>query len=305
MSPLQLAAALVSAAAAAGVMWWLIPPTPRLGRRIRPYLFPTGSINARPARPAPMRVFGPMLARVAGAVVRRLDPSAESNLVLRLRQAGVYPDLGDEERVATFRIHQLRTLAVSMGGAAAAGAVLGLSTPALVALIFIGAVAAYGRTRGAVERAIERRATLMRIEIYTVDQVLALRVRAGGGVIQAVSDVARRGQGEVVRELSEALRLHKAGMSVAEAFKHVADLSPEPSCARTYRLLAVADERGVDLAEGLLALAEDVRESRREAMKRSATKRRAAMLVPTIALLAPTLLLFVAAPLPYLLTGWR
>jgi len=29
------------------------------------------------------------------------------------------------------------------------------------------------------------------------------------------------------------------------------------------------------------------------------------MLVPTIALLAPTLLLFVAAPLPYLLTGWR
>lgn len=305
MSPLQFSAALLSGVAAAGVMWWLIPPRPRLGRRVRPYLFPAGSVPGKPARLAPVRVFGPMLARVAGAVVRRLDPSAESMLALRLRQAGLYPTLSEDERVAAFRIRQLRTLAVSIGGAALVGVVVGLTTQALVALILVGAVAGYGRTRGGVERAIERRITLMRIEIYTVDQVLALRVRAGGGVIQAVGDVVRRGRGEVVGELGEAIRLHKAGMSVAEAFKHIAELCPEPSCARTYRLLAVADERGVDLAEGLLALAEDVRETRREAMKRAATKRRAAMLVPTIALLAPTLLLFVAAPLPYLLTGWR
>jgi hypothetical protein len=29
------------------------------------------------------------------------------------------------------------------------------------------------------------------------------------------------------------------------------------------------------------------------------------MLVPTIAILAPVLMLFVAAPLPSLITGWR
>lgn len=145
----------------------------------------------------------------------------------------------------------------------------------------------------------------MRIEIYTIDQLLALRVRAGGAVLQAVNQVIGRGRGEVVADLAEAVRLHRAGMTVFEAFQRVADATPEPSCARTYRLLAIADERGVDLAAGLLALAEDVRETRREAMKRAATRRRAAMLVPTIALLAPTLLLFVAAPLPYLLTGWR
>ncbi len=305
MSPLQVAAALLSGVAAAGVMWWLLPPTPRLGKRVRPYLFPSGSSAAAPSQPVPIRVFGPMLSRVASAVVRRVDPSAESTLGLRLRQAGLFPELGDEERVSAYRIRQLRTLALSMGAAGAVGVVLGLSTQALVALVVVGAVAGYGRTRGAVERAIDRRMTLMRIEIYTVDQVLALRIRAGGGVVQAVGEVVRRGRGEVVRELGEALRLHRAGMSLGEAFKHVADMSPEPACARTYRLLAVADQRGVDLAEGLLALAEDVRETRREAMKRSATKRRAAMLVPTIALLAPTLLLFVAAPLPYLLTGWR
>jgi tight adherence protein C len=185
------------------------------------------------------------------------------------------------------------------------GSAVGLSPGGVLGMGLVGAVAAVGRTRGRVERALEERTTRMRIEIYTIDQLLALRVRAGGAVMQAVMQVVERGRGEVVAELAEAIRLHRAGLSVAEAFRRVADLSPEPACARTYRLLGIADERGVDLAAGLLALAEDVRETRREAMKRAATRRRAAMLVPTIALLAPTLLLFVAAPLPYLLTGWR
>jgi hypothetical protein len=54
----------------------------------------------------------------------------------------------------------------------------------------------------------------------------------------------------------------------------------------------------------LLSLAEDVRESRREAIRRAATKRRAAMLIPTIAVLAPVMLLFVGAPLPSLVLGF-
>ena len=38
-------------------------------------------------------------------------------------------------------------------------------------------------------------------------------------------------------------------------------------------------------------------------MKRRATKQRAAMLIPTIAILAPVLLIFVAAPLPSIIFG--
>lgn len=145
----------------------------------------------------------------------------------------------------------------------------------------------------------------MRIEIYTIDQLLAMRVRAGGGVVHAVQEVVGRGSGDVVSELADALRLHRSGWRAGDAFRRIAELTPEPSCARTYRLLAAADERGADLAPALLDLAEDVRETRREAMRRTATKRRAAMLVPIIAILAPVLILFVAAPLPYLITGWR
>jgi pilus assembly protein TadC len=93
-------------------------------------------------------------------------------------------------------------------------------------------------------------------------------------------------------------------LSAASAFRRLADETPEPSCARTYGFLALAEERGTDLGDALLSLAEDVRESRREAIRRAATKRRAAMLIPTIAVLAPVMLLFVGAPLPSLVLGF-
>lgn len=304
MNPLVLVAALASAVVMAGLMWWLVPPTPRLAGRVRPYLTPAESSRAVPARSAPMRVFGPILMRAATALGRRLD-AGDDLFALRLRQSGIHPDLDDEARLAMFRLRQLRALAIGGAAGVVLAIALGLSTRGLVGLGLVGAVATVGRTRGRVERRVDDRQTRMRIEIYTINQLLALRVRTGGGVVQAVSSVVARGRGEVVAELAEALRLHRAGLRVGEAFGRVADQTPEPACARTYRLLAIADERGVDLANGLLALAEDVRENRREAIKRSATRRRAAMLVPTIALLAPTLILFVAAPLPYLLTGWR
>ena len=89
----------------------------------------------------------------------------------------------------------------------------------------------------------------------------------------------------------------------AEAFRRAAELTPEPSAARTYQLLAAGVERGVDLGGGLLALSSDIRDARREQMHKDAVRRRAAMLVPTIAILAPIMLLFIAAPLPSIVLG--
>ena len=140
----------------------------------------------------------------------------------------------------------------------------------------------------------------MRIELYTVNQLLAMHIRVGAGVVAAVRRVTDRVGGEVAHELREALRLHRNGRPAAEAFRRVADGSPEPHARRTYQALAAAEERGSDVARALLALSEDVRDGRREAIRRRATKRRAAMLLPVLGLLAPTLILFVAAPLPWL-----
>ncbi len=306
VSPLVILSASASAAVAGVLVYSLFPPARSLASRINPYLTPTRLTARRPADTGALgEVFGPILRALATHLGRFLDRSGEQVTVLELRQAGWYRELPEEGTVAAFRMAQLRSIAVGAGLAFAAGQALELAPVAWVVLVLLGLVIGVTRHQGALRAAITRRRDRMCIEIYTVNQLLAMRIRAGGGVVHAVQDVVKRGEGEVVTELADALRLHRSGWRAGDAFRRIAELTPERFCARTYRLLATAEERGADLAPALLDLSEDVRETRRETMRRSATKRRAAMLVPIIAILAPVLLLFVAAPLPYLITGWR
>lgn len=305
MTSTAVLASTVTAMAAGMVMRLILPPPRRLRDRVDPYLSPTLSAVTH-RRPGAVRlVLGPMLADLADWLGRKIERSGAEVTALRLRRAGWFQGKSEAEAVAEYRMMQLRTVAVGLGAALAVGHLLALSLAVRVVLVGLGLVIGGTRTRGSAERAIESRRETMKVEIYTVNQLLAMRVRAGGGVIQAVMATIERGTGEVVSELREAVRLHRSGWRGGDAFRRIAELSPEPFCSRTYRLLATAEERGADLAGALLSLSEDVRETRRESIKRNATKRRAAMLVPTIAILAPVLILFVAAPLPYLITGWQ
>lgn len=315
IDPLPALAALATSIAVVGLVSVVLPPTKRLGPRVRPYTIgPRTSLGGSADVSAVADggtgtvikgVFGPLLGGLARRVSRVVDQGGDEELSLKIRQANLFPDLPDRARLGAYRTRQLATLAGWFGAAIATA--LTLSLPSGQALVVVGAGLVVGATRqrGRLDRAIEDRQNRMRIEIYTVNQLLAVRARAGGGVVQAVSQLTARGRGEVVTELREALRLHRAGMRASEAFHRIAELTPEPFCARTYSLLSVAEDRGVDLAEGLLSLSEDVREARRASIKRSATKRRAAMLFPTIAILAPVILIFVAAPLPRLVLGWQ
>lgn len=306
MSPLVLLAATVSALATGLLVYNLIPPPRSLASRLQPYLTPTRSMTRLQTTGGPVaQVFGPMMRQAAEAVGRLLERSGDQVTILKLRQAGWYRQLPEEEMVSAYRVTQLRSMVLVTGLGVFAGWVIGVSMIQRLVLVGLGLLVGATRQRSRIDKAIETRRELMRIEVYTVNQLLAMRVRAGGGVVHAVSSTVVRGRGEVIDELADALRLHRAGWRAGDAFRRIAELTPEPFCGRTYRLLASAEERGADLAGALLDLAEDVRETRRESIKRSATKRRAAMLVPTIAILAPVLILFVAAPLPSLITGWQ
>lgn len=298
--PLVTSAALMAAVVVGVLMRWVIPPPRRLRSRITPYVSPRAVSRDAGALGS---VFGPIIRALADRVGGQLDRSG--SIALRLRQAGWYRGLDEGDAETRYRLRQLRVISLAVLVGLAASRLVGPSPQSTLAIVGLAAVVGATRTRGRLEAAIEERRQTMAIEIYTVNQLLAMRVRAGGGVVNAVKATVGRGEGEVVGELAEALRLHRAGWSGPDAFRRIAELTPEPFCARTYRLLATAEERGADLAGALLALSEDVRESRRENMKRTATKRRAAMLVPTIAILAPVLILFVAAPLPYLITSWQ
>jgi Flp pilus assembly protein TadB len=163
----------------------------------------------------------------------------------------------------------------------------------------------FGATRwkGRIDRAIVERTERIRLELYTVNQLLAIHIRTGAGPVQATQRVVDRGTGVMVEELDAVLVWIRSGMAEPAAFRRAAELTPEPNAARTYNLFAAGAERGVDLGTALRALSEDLRDSRREELRRAATRRRAAMLVPTIAVLAPIMLLFIAAPLPHVIFG--
>jgi len=306
MTPLAILASAVAACAVELILVTLVPPPSRLRGRVDPYIAPSLVAVGACVRSGSIRaVFGPIVKDVADRLGRLLDRSGSAVTLLKLRQAGLFRGLPDEQMLTAYRLRQLRTLLVALAIAVAVGQLIEVSLTLRVVLVVLGGVVGGTRERGRLAKAIDKRRDAMKIEIYTVNQLLALRVRAGGGVVQAVRAITERGSGEVVSELAEALRLHRSGWRGSDAFRRIAELTPEPFCSRTYRLLASAEERGADLAGALLSLSEDVRETRRESIKRAATKRRAAMLVPTIAILAPVLILFVAAPLPYLITGWQ
>ena len=309
MTAEALLAALCLAVALAALARLVVPPTPRLAPRVRPYVVAGRSALGRPAAVLDLeiargsgvplgRLFGPPLLAAARRIGRLVESRTDSHLELRLAQAGLTGVTVDEHRV---RQVSQGAVAAFVGGAAAAV----VSRAPIGTLVVAMGAGFWGvtRARASIDRAIQQRAERIRLELPTVNQLLALHVRTGAGPMQAVQRVVARGQGVVVDELDAALRRSRAGGREAEAFRSIAALTPEPSAARTYELFAVAVERGADLAEGLLALGDQLREARREEIRKQAVKRRAAMLLPTIGILAPIMLLFIAAPLPSIVLG--
>ena len=310
----HLLAAILTSVTVVAVLLRAFPPPKRLSLRVRPYTGAGGQAGAGAAegvplwvtsRSAAVRLFGPMVLASAHRVGRIAERMGEDQLVLRLRQARLYAGLDDRDRVASYRLAVLGTAVMFLGLGAGVTVVLRQSTLVVLVASFGCGLAGALRVRGRLDRALERRRSRMKIEIPTINQLLAIRVRSGSGIIQAVGELTERGSGEVIGELRMALRMHRSGMSAPDAFRRLAEVTPEAHCARTYKLLASSEEMGVDLASGLRALADDARQARREALRRSATKRRSAMLIPTVAILAPVMLLFVAAPLPQLILGWK
>jgi Flp pilus assembly protein TadB len=296
----------------AGVAGLVVKPTPRLAGRVRPYTIVARAGLGRsadvlgvarpPARTggaAVWRLFGPPLRAVASRLGRFIETRSDEHLRLKLRQAGFH-DLAVEE----YRIRALGQAALFTAAGAAIG--LALRSPVLTLLLAVCGLV-YGSTRwkGRIDRAIDERRERIRLELYTVNQLLAIHLRTGAGPVQATQRMVDRGTGAMVEELDSVLTWVRSGLSEPDAFRRAADLTPEPNAARTYKLFATGAERGVDLAGALRSLSEDLRDARREDLRRVATRRRAAMLVPTIAILAPIMLLFIAAPLPSVIFGGR
>lgn len=309
---LAMASTITFAAAAA---WVLVRPYRKLAGRVRPY---TTVSRVRLTRAADVRgaaqggptfgdatlrrLFGPIIDRVLTSFGRLIATSNTERLMLRLRQAGLYPDLSEMERVQEFRV---RSFVRAIGWATLFG-LLGLLIQGPLNMVlfgFLGFVFGVLNARGRIDKAVTERTERMRGELYTINQLIAMRTRVGGGVVDAIRHVVIRGHGAFIDELAEVLRLHENGMPLSAALERAARLTPEPEAARSYAVLATAQERGADLGEALLDLSQDLRAARREELQREASRRRLLMVIPIVMILAPIVLLFIGAPIPQIIFG--
>jgi hypothetical protein len=317
LSPLELLAFGSSIVFAVSVAWVVVRPYRSLAGRVRPYATVArvrltsaadvrGVAHSGPAfGDATMkRLFSPIFERVVDIFGRLVATSGTDRLAVRLRQGGLYPDLPASQRVQEFRV---RSLVRSLAWTAALGA-FGILMSGPRSMVIFGVLGfTYGvlRARSQVDRAVNQRSERLRGELYTINQLIAMRTRVGGGVVDAIRHVVIRGNGALIDELAEVLRLHESGVPLPEALNRAAELTPEPEAARTYAVLATAQERGADLGEALLDLSKDLRAARREELQRNASKRRLLMVIPIVIILAPIVLLFIAGPIPQIIFGGK
>lgn len=310
-----LPAALCAGIAVAALVLAIAPPRRRLGPRLDDYtVVARAKLGAGPgaaslARRPPVPMSGALVAvlrPMADAVTRRLGTLARTNddeaLALQLRHAGI--DLTPR----AFRKQQLMLATVGAFGGLSLGALLGAGigaspTPLALALGGAGLVGGAVWRSAEMARRIRDRQARTRAELFSICQILAICARATPSLLAITEHVARRSHGVVAGELREILRWIAAGTPTEAAFAEAARLAAEPAAARLYRVMATAAESGGDIADALMAQSEDIRDAQREEIKRSATKRRGAMVAPMVLVLAPIMLLFVVAAFPRIVLG--
>lgn len=299
------AAAVLLGLAAACAAAAVVPPLPRLAPRLRPYNSANRtrlgkSADVTPAgRPAHRNtlaaVFAPMVASVATSLSRLVDAEGDEQTQQRLRQADAWPDCDPHERLHRYRLQRLGYLAAALATATlltvAAGTTVGV-------LAFVGlTVSALTLPRARLDSAIEAKRRHMVIDLHAAAHHLAMSQKTGSAIHDSLQRLVARGRGPVVDELAEALTWARSGKPLADALRLAAERSPERDAARVYKALARAAETGSAIGDALRDLSEEVRENRRDALQRVATRRRNFTYVAIVFLLIPPLVLLLFAPM--------
>ncbi len=301
--------------AVSGVAFWVKPPR-RLASRVRPYSSaarmefgpgPDYAGRIDPGRTAGegaiRRLLRPMLTGMVYPLARILMPMDDRELAIRLRQSGLFPDLEEATRPRVYRMQSLGLVVVYAAGLGGVALLSGGSSARVILFMAAGVTLGALQVRARLSEAVRRRREAIRSELYTINQLVAMYTRVGGGPIQGLRYVVGRARGIAVEEIAEVLHLHDRGWVFAEAMARAERLTPEPEAARTYRVMARSQEQGSDLSDALLGLSKDLRAMRRDALRRAAARRRILMVIPVVVVLAPITMLFMAAPIPSIVFG--
>jgi tight adherence protein C len=193
-----------------------------------------------------------------------------------------------------------RILAAITGGIV--GALVGWAGPSatgfrsVLGLGLAGAAAGFLAVKVAATQRREARRRMLRQELPTVADALALSVLAGDSIPAAIDRLCSDADGVVADELRTAMERHGAGIGLGEALGDAAGVTDHPDAARLYEALAHAHHTGGRLSETLAALATDFRAAVARDLLAEGGKRALAAYGPILALQIPVTLLFLMYP---------
>jgi len=146
-----------------------------------------------------------------------------------------------------------------------------------------------------ISRGQKRREEIQKALPDTLDQ-MTIAVEAGLGFEAAMSHVARNSRGALAEELIRTLQDIQVGQPRREAYRALADRSPEPDLRRFLRAVIQAEQHGVSVARVLSTQAQEMRVKRRQRAEEKAMKIPVKVVFPLILTILPVLIIVVIGP---------
>ena len=141
----------------------------------------------------------------------------------------------------------------------------------------------------------KRREEIQKALPDTLDQ-MTIAVEAGLGFEAAMSHVARNSSGPLAEELIRTLQDIQVGQPRREAYRALAERSPEPDLRRFLRAVIQAEQQGVSVARVLATQATEMRVKRRQRAEEKAMKIPVKVVFPLILTILPVLVIVVMGP---------
>lgn len=146
-----------------------------------------------------------------------------------------------------------------------------------------------------ISRGQKRREEIQKALPDTLDQ-MTIAVEAGLGFEAAMAHVARNGRGALAEELIRTLQDIQVGQPRREAYRALAERSPEPDLRRFLRAVIQAEQHGVSVARVLTTQAQEMRVKRRQRAEEKAMKIPVKVVFPLILTILPVLIIVVIGP---------
>jgi tight adherence protein C len=231
------------------------------------------------------------LERVMARLAQRLSPADyEKTLQLRLLQAGLYT------------MRPSRFLAIRLLSALTFGAFgmmyanhapnVGLKLMMGIGGPVLGFLAPDSLLSGRIRRRLDRTER----ECADMIDLLAITVRSGLGLDQALKVTAERLDGPLAEQVRLMLNEIRIGQSRSEAMWRLAERAPTPTVRSFTRSMSQSESMGVSIGETLKALAVDARTRKRLTAEELAQKAPIKMIFPLAACFFPGILIITAGP---------